>query len=104
MRHEDAVPPTGERGWHKIAEFPDIVKWQYKDSPYRVVVHKNGRGHYEARFTSWFNGASYRIIGNCGGDEFGRLKAIVKAEAWMNEHPYGCAPPYKLAEEAGQLA
>lgn len=103
MNHEQYVPYSGERSWHKIADYPAFQKWQYKDTPYRVVVHKNDRGHFEARFTSWYACPSFRIRGNCGGGHKGRMLATVAATDWMGEHPYGCPPPRQMAEEAGQI-
>ncbi|NUC72581.1 hypothetical protein HTZ84_09710 [Haloterrigena sp. SYSU A558-1] len=103
MKHGEHVRPTGEMGWHKIADYPEFVKFQYGDSPYRVVVHLNDRGHFEALFTSWYGGASFRIRGNCGGGHKGRMIALVAARDWMDENKYGCAPPREMAVKAGQV-
>lgn len=91
--HEYHVPRTGKQGWHKIADYDDFVKYQYSDTAYRVVVHKNDRGHFEARFMSWYDGPTYLIRGNCGGDKMGRLKALVAAHEFIDENEYGCPPP-----------
>ncbi|WP_200531592.1 MULTISPECIES: hypothetical protein [unclassified Halorubrum] len=104
MKHEDHVPPTGKKGWHEIANYSDFIKWQYSDTPYRVVVHLNDRGHFEALFTSWYPGPSFRIRGNCGGGHKGRMLAVAAAKDWMGENKYGCAPPKEMAVEAGQIA
>lgn len=103
MKHEKYVPYTGKTGWHKIADYPEFIKWQYGDTPYRVIVHLNQRGHFEAIFTSWYPGPSFRIRGNCGGGHKGRMIASVAAKDWMTENKYGCAPPRQMAEEAGQV-
>lgn len=103
MKHEDRVPYSGETGWHQIADCSDFVKFQYADSPYRVIVHLNERGHFEALFTSWYAGPPYRIRGNCGGGHKGRMLALVAAKDWMGENDRGCAPPKKMAVEAGQI-
>jgi hypothetical protein len=104
MKHEDHVPATGKIGWHKIADYPDFVKWQYSDTPYRVVADLGPRGHWRALFTSWYPGPSYRIRGNCGGGHKGRMLATVAAKAWMDENSHGCPPPKEMAVEAGQIA
>lgn len=103
-KHDDFVPYTGITGWHVIEDGePDgWLKWQYSDSPYRVVAHKNDRGHYEARFTSWYDGPSYLIAGNCGGDVYGFLRAKLAAERFMADHAYGCPPPGQMAADEGQ--
>ena len=103
VKHEKVVPVTGEIGWHKITDLPEFIKFQYGDSPYRVVVHKNERGHFEALFTSWYSGPSFRIRGNCGGGHKGRLLALVAARDWMEANRNGCPPPKAMAEEAGQI-
>lgn len=92
--HEAHVPRTGETGWHEIGNYPDIVKWQYKDSPYRVVAHfREDRGHWEAIFTSWYPGPSYLIRGNCGGGQKGRMLAVAAAKDFLEKNAYGCPPP-----------
>nr|BDD45099.1 hypothetical protein 31 [bacterium] len=102
MNHDDHVPYTGKTGWHQIADFPEFLKWQYSDGPYRVVVHLNRRGHFEARFTSWYPGPSFLVRGNCGGGHKGRMLAVAAAKGWMQEHQYGCPPPAQMAADAGQ--
>ncbi|SEL19099.1 hypothetical protein [Haloferax larsenii] len=103
VKHEKVVPRTGKTGWHRIAEYDDLIKWQYGDSPYRVIVHLNQRGHFEAVFTSWYGPPNYLIRGNCGGGHKGRMLALVAAKDWMDEHSHGCPPPRQMAEQAGQV-
>lgn len=97
--HDDCVPlsgyPEGET-WHQIGNSEDLVKWQYKDGPYRVCVVLDDRGHWRAIFTTWYNPTSYLIRGGCGGGELGRMKAIASAEAWMDANKYGCPPPGEM--------
>jgi hypothetical protein len=98
VNHADWVPETGKTGWHKIADYDTFVKWQYGDTPYRVIVDLDeNRGHYRAVFTSWYPGKSYLIRGNCGGDSKGRMLALTAAMNWMEEHKYGCPPPGEMA-------
>lgn len=98
MDHNQHVPWTGEKGWHKIASHPLFLKWQYADSPYRVVADLDeDRGHWRALFVTWYGGASYQIRGNCGGGDLGRMKAIAAAKNWMKDNANGCPPPSKLA-------
>lgn len=94
--HANCVPATGNDGWHQLTELNELAKWQYKDSPYRVVVTKDPSGHYRAIFTSWYNPTFYLIKGGCGGSELGRLEAVLAAEEFMEEHRYGCPPPGEL--------
>lgn len=90
--HSRVVPTTGETGWHKITDLPDFKKWQYGDSPYRVVadLHEE-RGHWRALFTSWYGGESYLIAGNLGKE--GKWSAIAAAKSFMQENSNGCPPP-----------
>lgn len=99
MTHDEYVPFSGEKGWHKIADYPTFVKFQYSDSPYRVVVDLDeSRGHWRALFTSWYSGTAYNIRGNNGGGSAGRMMALAAARNWMDERPTGCPPPFKLVE------
>ena len=92
--HEYHVPKTYEEGWHEITNVEGFVKWQYKDSPYRVVAHlREDRGHWEAIFTSWYPCKSYLIRGNCGGGNRGRMLAVAAARQFMDENSNGCPPP-----------
>jgi hypothetical protein len=83
-------------GWHQLTNVPRFLKWQYKDSPYRVIADfEEGRGHWRALFTTTFDGPGYLIRGNCGGGESGMLKAVVAANQFMQENENGCPPPSK---------
>lgn len=93
LSHDEVVPFQGERGWHQLCNHPDFVKWQYGDSPYRVVVTLGERGHYRALFTSWYNSQSYLIRGACGGGSRGRMVAVAAANEFMRENAHGCPPP-----------
>jgi hypothetical protein len=94
MDHDVAVQATGEKGWHLLADCGEFVKWQYSDSPYRVVADLDeSSGHWRAIFTSWYPGPAYQIRGNCGGGSSGRMKAIAAAQKWMEDNATGCPPP-----------
>ena len=95
--HSYHVPKTGETGWHEITNVHEFVKWQYSDSPYRVVADLDeSRGHWRALFTTWYGGQSYTIRGNCGGGPAGRMKALAAAKNWMEKHSNGCPPPGEM--------
>lgn len=95
-KHETFVPKTFKEGWHEIANYSDIVKWQYKDSPYRVIAYlHDDTGHWRAIFTSWYDSGSYLIRGNCGGGNKGRMLAVAAAKQFIAENKYGCPPPDK---------
>jgi hypothetical protein len=94
--HRRHVPTTGKTDWHEIANYPDMVKWQYRDSPYRVVAHLGPRGHWKAVFTSWYGPESHLIRGACGGDNRGRMLAVAAARQFMEENKYGCPPPHQF--------
>lgn len=83
--------------WKQTTDLPELIKWKYvnetRDSPYRVLVHKDNRGHYTAIFTSVFGPPNQTIRGNCGGGSSGRLIAKTAAKQFMKDHPYGCPPP-----------
>jgi hypothetical protein len=97
MSHPKHVPHTGNVGWHKLADTEGFVKWQYSDSPYRVVADLDDtRGHWRALFTSWYDGPSYQIRGNCGGGSGGRMMAMAAAKNWMEDHANGCPPPGEI--------
>lgn len=87
-----------EDNWHKLFSGDDFVKYQYKNSPYRVVAHLNDRGHFEALFTSVYPGNPYLIRGNCGGGPKGKMKALAAAWQFMADHEFGCPPPGKMAD------
>ncbi|TQQ81883.1 hypothetical protein [Halonotius roseus] len=80
--------------WHLLADCSNFLKWQYKDTPYRVVatLHED-RGHWRAVFTSVYAGDSYLIRGACGGAGGGRMMAKAAATNWMAQNPNGCSPP-----------
>lgn len=85
-------------GWHKIADYDTFIKWQYQDTPYRVVATINEeRGHWFATFTSSFSrSASSLIRGNLGGGRAGRRKAVAAATNFVEEHSNGCPPPGEI--------
>jgi hypothetical protein len=80
-------------GWHKISDSPEFVKWQYKDSPYRVIADLGDRGHWRALFASVYGPPNYLIRGNCGGGTRGRMVAVGAAKQFMRENARGCPPP-----------
>jgi len=91
--------------WKEDFQGDDFLKWRYDNSPYRVVAHlREDRGHWEALFTSIYPGPSYRIRGNCGGGARGRMLAVAAAKQWMEDNPYGSAPPAQVARKEGQIA
>lgn len=80
--------------WHQLCNVPGFMKWQYKDTPYRVVADfQESRGHWRALFTSTYDSGSYLIQGNCGGGEGGMMKATVAANRFMQKNDTGCPPP-----------
>ncbi|QCC48114.1 hypothetical protein [Halobellus limi] len=86
------VPDEYLGGWHKVADYPGFVKYQYKDSPYRVIADLDEqRGHYRVLFTSVYGTDSYLVKGNLGKD--GSLKSIVIAEQFMAQNKWGCPSP-----------
>lgn len=88
---------TDESNWRERFNSGEFCKWQYKETTYRVVVHLNDRGHYEALFTSVYGPPNYLIRGNCGGGQSGRMLARAAAVQWMSEEaPFGCPPPSEL--------
>jgi len=90
--HSRLVDRTGEKGWHKIADYPTFKKYQYKDTPYRVIADLDeSRGHWRALFTSWYGGESYLIAGNLG--KGGKWQAVAAAKQFMQENDNGCPPP-----------
>jgi hypothetical protein len=91
--HTGHVPTTGETGWHEISNYPEFVKWQYADSPYRVVSYLGDRGHWRAIFTSWYDSGTYLIRGACGGGNRGRMLAVAAAKEFLKENSNGCPPP-----------
>lgn len=82
------------KNWKLVADYPDFLKWAYKDSPYRVVatLHED-RGHWRAVFTSVYPGDSYLIRGACGSAGGGRMMAKAAASNWMEINEHGCPPP-----------
>ena len=87
------------RGWHKVRDVEGFVKWQYADTPYRVIADLDvSRGHWRALFTSVYPGESYQIRGNCGGGSRGRMMAVAAAKNWMDDNAAGCPPPGDYAE------
>ncbi|MFC7191888.1 hypothetical protein ACFQL7_20600 [Halocatena marina] len=84
-------------GWHKTANYDTFVKWQYKDTPYRVVAHlEEGRGHWCALFTSTLSPESHTVRGNCGGGNAGRTLAVAAAQQFLQENSNGCPPPSEM--------
>jgi len=87
---EEKIPD----GWHQLTNLPQFLKWQYKGTPYRVIVDfEKQRGHWRALFTSTFGDPGYLIQGNCGGGESGMMKAVVAANRFMQKNENGCPPP-----------
>ena len=82
--------------WIKRFDSDEFTKWSYKDTTYRVIVHLNRRGHYEALFCSVFGPPNHLIRGNCGGDSSGRMLARAAAIGFMEDHPFGCPPPGEI--------
>lgn len=80
-------------GWHQLTNVEGFLKWQYKDTPYRVIAYfYEERGHWRAIFTTTYTG-THLIRGNCGGGESGMLKATLAAKEFMRENDNGCPPP-----------
>ena len=91
---QDQQERAGQDGWHQIRDLPEFVKWQYKDSPYRVIAHlRDARGHWEAVFCSVYGPPNYLSRGNCGGGNRGRMLAVGAAAEFMRENATGCPPP-----------
>lgn len=85
--------------WKQVGFHDKIMKWQYSDSPYRLVAHINDRGHWEVLFTSTFyKSQSVLVRGNLGGGNVGRMKAKVIAKKFAEKYPYGCPPPNKIKD------
>jgi hypothetical protein len=83
--------------WHKIADFDGFVKYQYRESPYRVIADLDeSRGHWRALFTSAYGPPNYSIRGNCGGGPSGRMMALAAAKNWMDKNANGCPPPKEM--------
>jgi hypothetical protein len=87
-------------GWELIADYPgDFSKWAYRKrdgdlSPLRVIADVDDRrGHARALYTSVYGPTSVLIRGNLGGGQTGHLRAVLAAETWMGEHPWGAKPP-----------
>lgn len=85
-------------GWHKIADYDGFLKWQYKDTPYRVYATLDeSRGHWVAAFTSSFSHADRAVIrGNLGGGKTGKRKAIASAKNFLENYSNGCPPPGEI--------
>lgn len=91
--HSRIVETTGKDGWHRITNLEDFIKWQYEDSPYRIIAFQSNRGHWKTLFTSWYGSDSYLIRGNLGGGKTGRMKAVASAKKFMDKNSNGCPPP-----------
>lgn len=79
-------------GWHKLCDYDDFVKWAYKESPYRLIADLDDRrGHWRVVFCSTYDSGSYLVKGNLG--KSGRIKALIHANSFMHENPWGCPPP-----------
>lgn len=89
-----------DSNWNELFDGDDFRKWGYKSSPYRVLVHKSGNGHFAALFTSAFGVDSHLIRGNCGSGSMGKALATAAAREFMSDHPCGCPPPGRLNEGA----
>lgn len=90
-----AAPAFG--GWHKVADYDTFIKWAYKRSPYRVIADlEESRGMWRVVFTSVYGGESYLIRGNLGKN--GRMKAILIAQKFFSDNPWGCSPPSEYTD------
>lgn len=87
-----------EAGWHNLYRSSTFVKWQYEDTPYRVIAHlEEDRGHWSALFTTSFPTAdSHLIRGNCGGGNAGRTLSTAAAKKFMRKNENGCPPPNEI--------
>jgi hypothetical protein len=87
--------------WEKIADYDVFVKWAYRKndgsmSPLRVIAHLDERrGQWAVHYASVWGPPNYLIRGNLG--KAGRVKAIAFALDFIDEHPYGAAPPRDFA-------
>lgn len=84
--------------WHQTASCDHFARWNYKNTPYRVIAHLGDRGHHEALFTTTYPHAETALIqGNCGGGWSGMRKATRAAESFIEEHKHGCPPPSEIS-------
>lgn len=80
-------------GWQMVSSVEGFLKWQYKETAYRVIADLDEeRGHWRVLFTSVYGGY-YNVAGNLGGSQRGMMKATTEARAFMEENKNGCPPP-----------